>query len=329
MSDQKQNKKRWWRAVFYLYLVIILLSLFTVASYTWFSLTRTPRVSDMYMFINSQTGFELATSPDSKEWMLQLDYRDLVAETAPLRPVTWSDSDQCFYAANYGLDGRLTDRWDKLSDEFNANRNDAYGYYAKMTFYARTGENVDVSLSPAVEVDKGVQGSGTYLIGTPIWNAEEILHNNGGQGAECAVRVGIRITKLDNNRLPIEEESDFYIYEPNSDLHIDGTEGYMATPSIDGLEHLVSEDRLILQTSSTWTEAYPIERDVVIKDLGEFMTPTELFKLKSGEMAKIDIYIWLEGQDIDCTNKISAAQIMASIQFKSEAENGSGMQPIE
>jgi len=125
------------------------------------------------------------------------------------------------------------------------------------------------------------------------------------------------------------EESDFYIYEPNSDLHIDGTEGYMATPSIDGLEHLVSEDRLILQTSSTWTEAYPIERDVVIKDLGEFMTPTELFKLKSGEMAKIDIYIWLEGQDIDCTNKISAAQIMASIQFKSEAENGSGMQPIE
>lgn len=329
MSKQKRDKKQWWKIVLYFYLVIILLSLFTVASYTWFSLTRTPRVSDMYMFINSQTGLELAASPDSEEWKLQLDYRDLVDETAPLRPVTWSDADQCFYAANYGLDGRLTGRWDRLSDEINANKDSVYGYYVKATFYARTGEDVKVSLTPAVEVDEGVEGSGTYLIGTPIWNAEEILHNNGGQGAESAVRVGIRVTKLDNNRIPMEEESDFYIYEPNSDRHSDGTEGYIATPSIDGTEHLVPEEKLILQTGSTWTEAYPIQRDVVIKELGEFTTPIDLFSMKSGEMVRIDLYIWLEGQDIDCTNRIEQAQILASIQFKSEVEGGSGLKPIE
>lgn len=329
MSTQEKEKKQRWKILFYLYLLIILLSLFTVASYTWFSLSQTPRVSDMYMFINTQSGLELATSPDSEEWVLQLDYRNIVDETAPLRPVTWSEKDQRFYAASYGFDGRLTDQWEPLSDERHANKDNLDGYYVKATFYARSGQDVSVFLSPAVEVDEGVEGSGTYLIGTPVWDAEEIVHSNGGQGAECAVRIGIRITKLDSNGNPLEEESDFYIYEPNSDGHIDGSTGYVPTPSIDGTETLIPEEWMILQTASTWTEAYPVQREVVIKDLGEFTTPVDLFELKADEKARIDIYIWLEGQDVDCTNEISKAQIMASIQFGTETGGGSGLQPIE
>jgi hypothetical protein len=72
-----------------------------------------------------------------------------------------------------------------------------------------------------------------------------------------------------------------------------------------------------------------VERNVVIKDLGEFQSDTELFSLQPGEMVKIDLYVWLEGQDIDCTNQITQAQIMACIQLASEASGQSGLQPIE
>ena len=331
MSTHKKNKRAT-RIFIYMYVLMVLLSLLIVASYTWFSLSRTPRVSDMYMFINSMTGLEISTDPQAEEWQLQLDFRDMVDITTPLRPVTWSERNQQFFAARYGADGRLMDQstWHALTDSQNANTLARYGgYYIKTTFYARTGQNEKVYLSPAVEVNEGLQGSGTYLIGTPVWDSQQILHNNGGQGAECAVRIGIRVTPVDTTGQSTGEPSTFYIYEPNSDLHIDGTRGYIATPSIDQTDTLVPTDRLILQTASTWTEAYPVQRNVVVRELGEFTTDTELFSLLAGEMVKIDLYVWLEGQDIDCTNQINGAQILASIQLDTVVDNQSGLKPIE
>lgn len=325
---QKPKKLRGRNVLLYFYMILILLLLTTVATYTWFSLSQSPRVSDLYMFVNTQQGFEIALTPDSEEWGYQLDYRDMVDVTTDLRPVTWSERDQRFYAANYGIDGRQTGQWEPMTDERNANKDNLDGYYIKATFYARTGQDVTVSLSPAVEVEEGVSGSGTYLIGTPIWDSEAIIHNDGGQRAESAVRVGLRITPVDETG-ESTGESEFFIYEPNCDSHISGSTDYVPTPSIDGTAALIDDAHLIRQTASTWTEADPVQRGVVIRDLGEFVTDTELFTLAQGEMVRIDIYVWLEGQDVDCTNMISEAQIMASLQFIAEAEGGSGMVPIE
>jgi len=318
--------------IIYLYVLLVLLSLFSVASYTWFSLSRTPRVSDMYLFINSDTGLELSIDPLAEEWELQLDFRDIIKEeTKPLRPITWVETRDQFYAAMYGMDGRLMpySYWVPLTDERNANKNTIEGYYLKVTFYARSGINETVHLSEAVEVDEGINGSGTYVIGVPNWDNVAIAHSNGGQGAECAVRLGFKITWVDLQGKPIGERPIFYIYEPNSDAHIDGSSGYVPTPSIDQAATLVPDSRLILQTKSSWSEAYPVQREAVVHDLGEFTTDTELFKIRQGEMVKIDVYCWLEGQDVDCTNEIEAAQILASIQFVTEPDEQSGLKPIE
>ncbi len=323
-SNQKERRK----ILMLAWLVLLSLLLMTVATYTWFSISATPRVSDLYLFINAKPGLEIALDP-AGEWVSQLDFRDMVDETAPLRPVTWSDRDQRFYAASYGFDGRMTGTWEPLEDSRHANKNNIEGYYVKATFYARSGQDVKISLSPAVEVEEGVDGSGTYLIGTPVWDQETLLHSNGGQGAETAVRIGIRVTPVDTLGEPTGEESIFYIYEPNADAHIDGSTGYVDTPSIDLTQTLVPEDRMILQTASTWTEAYPVQRTVVIKDLGEFTKDPWLFDLKTDAMVCIDLYIWLEGQDVDCTNEIQSAQIMANIQFSAETEGQSGLVPIE
>lgn len=328
MTVSVRYKKRKWNIVAYAYVLLVLMSLLTVASYTWFSLSKTPRVSDLNMYINTPKGLEIATAVDG-EWVNQLDFREMVEVTTPLRPVTWSDKDQIFYAASYGIDGRLTDQWEPLNDQRHANKNNLDGYYVKATFFARTGQTVDVSLTSAVEVDEGINGAGTYLIGTPVWDAQTVLHSNGGQGAETAVRIGIRITPVDETGAETGEADRFFIYEPNCDTHIDGTTGYVPTPSIDQTPTLIDEDHLILQTASTWTEAYPVQRDVVIRKLGEFTTDVDLFSLKQGQMVRIDLYIWLEGQDVDCTNRIESAQILANIQFLAESGNQSGLVPIE
>ncbi len=332
MSKTEKRKNRRSLVFIYVILLLVLLTLLTVATYTWFSLSRTPRVSDMNMYITTREGLELSADPKSEEWVKQLDFRLIESVTAPLRPITWSQQQQRFVAALYGADGRLTgyNLWTPLSDDFNANRDDVYGYYIKSTFYVRTGVEMDVTLSPAVEVDEGINGSGTYVIGAPLWDAEAVSHNNGGQGAESAIRIGFRITEADaNGEVAENAKSTFFIYEPNSDTHIDGSLGYVPTPSIDGAEQLIGSEYLIRQTASTWTETNPVKRNAVIKRLGEFTDTPVLFHIRPGQTIKIDLYVWLEGQDVDCTNQMNAAQIVANIQFAGDAGQQSGLVPIE
>lgn len=330
MNKKRKLVKGTGKIALYLYLVLILMSLFTVATYTWFSLSQTPEVNDMALYVNSPAGMELSVDPLAEEWVLQLDFADLLDGEGILKPVTWSDQDQTFYSMSYGRDGRMSQNLERLYDERHANKNNLDGHYVVGTFYARTDENINVFLSPAVEVDEGLQGSGTYVIGTPIWDDQEIIHYDGGQGAQYAVRVGIRIQKTDLQGVSTDEPPVFYIYEPNSDWHVDGTYGYVSTGSIDGTPGLVSEDRMILQTESTWAEAYPVQKSAVIRRLGTFETDTELFELGPDELARISIYVWLEGQDIDCTNALGdECQILASIQFSGSGDGQSGLVPIE
>ncbi len=324
--NRKISKKQ--KLFIYAYLLLILLVFSVVATYTWFSLSKTPQVSNLSMYVTSQTGLEIALTPDSEEWGSQLSYKDMASESFPLRPVTWSDKDDCFYAANYTFDGRLSDNWLKLSDSLNSNKTDNQGYYSIGTLYARSSEDVTVSLTRTVETDEGISGSGTYLIGMPSWDKDKLSHENMGQGAETAVRMGIQITYLDDNNAPIQQTKKFFIYEPNSDAHIGGETGYIATPSIDGAASLVPSDRLITQTKSEWQETTPVENGVVVYSIGDFETPTELFSLKANQKVMIKLYLWLEGQDIDCTNAINDARIIANVQFKSEHEQNSGLVPI-
>lgn len=325
--NRKISKKQ--KLFIYAYLLLILLVFSVVATYTWFSLSKTPQVSNLSMYVTSQTGLEIALTPDSEEWGSQLSYKDMASENFPLRPVTWSDKDDCFYAANYTVDGRLSSNWEKLSDEFNSNKNNSQGYYSIGTLYARSSEDVIVSLTRAIESAEGVSGSGTYLIGMPSWDKDKLSHENMGRGAETAVRMGIQITYLDDNNAPIQQTKKFFIYEPNSDAHIGDETGYIATKSIDGAASLVPSDRLITQTKSEWRESDPVENGVVVYSIGDFETPTELFSLKANQKVMIKLYLWLEGQDIDCTNAIKDARILANVQFKSEHEQNSGLVPIK
>lgn len=330
MKLKKFSLKRPGRIASYLYVVLILLSLFSVATYTWFSLSRTPEVNDMALYVNSPTGMQLSVDPLADDWTLQVDFSKMTGTECPLRPVTWSDSEKRFYAANYGIDGRMTGIWEPLTDSRNANKDNADGYYMMGTVYARCDQRVTVSLTPAVEVEEGVKGSGTFVMGSPIWNAAELRHENGGKGAEMSIRIGFLIEKTDLKGEPTEGESVFYIYEPNNDRHIDGSTGYVDTASIDMTQTLVEQDRLIGQTMNSWTESDPVEKNVVVRTLGEFTSDTELFELVPDELAKITIYVWLEGQDIDCTNVIGQeARILASIQFATESKGQSGLTPIE
>lgn len=325
ISTPKQKKRR---HIFIklLYGMLVLLVLLSTATYTWFSLSKTPKVNDMAVFVNSSVGLQISweLSDDEEAWGWHLDYNKKFTQNSTLKPVTYSDINKTFYATNFGLDGRIASISKELNDAQNANREDAEGYYVAFTVYARTDEDVEVELS------KNIENSGTYLVGTPVWNDEEIIHNNGGKGAQSAMRIGFRVTRFDPDGKQIDEEPLFIIYEPNCDNHLDYTTDYEPTPSMDGTESLVPADRLIRQESTAWLETNPVQKGVVVFDYGEFLDDNHLFDLDKNCTAKIDIYIWLEGQDVDCTNEIGKeAMMLANVQFHAERKPDTGLEEDE
>lgn len=332
----------------YLYVLFVLMLTTSVASYAWFTMSKTPRVSDMNMYITSGTGLELSADPGAVQWTNCLDIystKELQGfgdEKPFLRQASWSDEEQKFYGPRYGYDGRLMKllSWVTLNDEEHANKTDNTGYYMKATFYARCGRTTDVKLlDPETKEQLQIPGEGTYVIGYP---------DNTGKGPEVAVRLGMKMAYVDTggNLLPEKnpEESLMYIYEPNADRHADGvTEGYRTTYSLHDptLELLPADSgRRIIQNFTFGN------------NLGTFLENPVLFSLTPGDIVRIELYIWLEGQDMDCSNVMSAVpdgvnleelseederyeyymnnyrQIRANLQFTGSAEDQSGMTPI-
>ena len=150
----------------------------------------------------------------------------------------------------------------------------------------------------------------TYVKGNP----------NTGRGPESAVRFGFRMTwmELDGNGELVEvpdSRSQMFAYEPNCDVHADGTiNQYIPTDSIDNEDigqggtipegeeviPLVPEERLIKQKFPEVTKP---------DEPGAFETNPVLFTLKPGEIVRIEIYFWLEGQDVDCSNIMEVREV--------------------
>ncbi len=312
------------------FVLLILLLLLSTATYTWFAISRTPTVNNMEIYINSQAGLSLSWDLKAEdEWEQHLDYSEQFPKLSVLKPVTYSYDNDCFYAARFGFDGRVEDTDLRLDDDKNANRGELGGYYVKATFYASADANVKVSLLGPDNT------TGTYVVGTPVWDDEEIVHVNGGGGAQYAIRIGLRITPILQDGALDTENARFVVYEPNATNHTNYSGEYISeyipTPSIDeGREALIPDKDLIRQTSTLWTEADPVQKDVVVYKHGEFLDNTDLFELSEGQRVKIDMYLWLEGQDVDCTNRIGHdARIFSSIQFYAEIDNKGGMEEIK
>ena len=58
------------------YILFVLMSMFVVASYTWFTMSRVPRVSDMNIYITTDSSLMLSADPylPKEDWKLQMDF---------------------------------------------------------------------------------------------------------------------------------------------------------------------------------------------------------------------------------------------------------------
>lgn len=319
------------RTLTYVFILLGFITMIVSTSYAWFTISQNPRVSDMELYVNAPPGVSIATRYDApdEEWGEHIEFSQLVDTDSPLKPVTWSDADGVFKTIRYGLDGRQRNQFRTLTDSDNANTGGDKQYYIRGTFYAKTGTSCVLSLTEPTTMSNGVLGSGTYVTGASRWVEASRRHEDLGRGAQYAIRIGFRVSRIDSVTGEIIDTNSFVIYEPNADRHQDnGTTQILSTASIDGRDELVSLDRLIRQTTSTWVDASPAQSGVTVKTLGKFTTATEVFRLEANQMARIDMYVWLEGQDYDCSGVPHEAYLFANVQFDADYGEQSGLVDI-
>ena len=112
-NSQKGPKKKGF-LILYSYLVLILLILTTVATYSWFSLSANPRVSNLSFYVNSVQGMEISSRPDGG-WSQHIPSDELFADKYELRPATYSEKDGCFYGLAYRYDGKIRNVWFRIN----------------------------------------------------------------------------------------------------------------------------------------------------------------------------------------------------------------------
>ena len=306
----KAKKRRLFLLIQLSVYLLLLLPVATMSTYTWFSLSRTPSVNDMQINVRAENGLLLAWDRNAVEWLPTLNYDDAVPPDTALKPSTYSYEDDVYYAVQYDRSGRVKNTNVKLSEEKNANRSDDQAYLVKFTFYARSGADLDVFLADSND------GNGTFLRSALGWDPENYVNFSETTGAEFAMRIGLRITTYDMGD-DSERESKFVIYEPNADQHIDGSSGYVETLTPNG-QPLAPLSAIYTQSTTTWEERFPIQKGEVDYTYGTYFGDERepVITMSANMIAKVEVIVWLEGQDVDCTNQIgTSSKILAQIAF--------------
>ncbi len=314
------------KLAFMSWLIVLSFTALTVATYAWMSIATSYEVSDLELTIITENAMELAPDDGGKpgEWSTSISGSTFIPEDAALRPVTWSAANFAFFAPTYGLDGRIDfmapyeiaklDSGIPTPSANEAEEGEGAGYLIAVDLWFRTGASeVTVHLSAPERTSEGVMGEGTFVCGAPVWNADKICHENGGKGAENVIRIGFMTYDEEY------EDGRLYIYEPNVSKERE------PTLSIDGDTSYEGDGKILRQTPTTWSEQDPVLNGSVIYSLGEFHTEdTALFKLVSDTPRRVTLLIWLEGQDAECMNSISAGRIIANLQFGADEQYQQG-----
>ena len=319
-----------------LYLLILFLFtsiMFSTSTYAWFTSNRVVTVNTINVHVAASGGIEI--SADGTNWksiILPDDLTSVHATTYPtsvnqipyqLEPVSTGkdiDGSTGYLKMFYGLtdsnaigDYVLTST--RITEsEGNGPTND--GKFIAFDLFFKVSNDTTLYLTNNSKIK--------YLNedGKGIANAVRIAFLNEG-----TVSTGTALNTIQSLRGATAATS--YIWEPNYDVHsasavsnardvygITTTQTGAALLSYDGVINEISKsDNITLGEANSTSHPSLFKRvNVDYSTVKDFAGNREVFTLQSG-ITKIRIYMWIEGQDVDCENNASYDDIEFNIQL--------------
>lgn len=310
-----------------LMLILLFLTAITLstATYSWFSTNRTVYVSELNIKVQAQGGIEI--SADAKSWKPMITHENILNanKTYPNSVNQIPNTMEPVSTGKNVKDGKL-----QMYYGYVENKNDNYILAAKKDVEKEgTEEGKFMAFDVFLKTDND-----TKLF---LDRASGATYSGITPGIQNAVRFAFLVegnisSKTDYTtaqNLNRANEETTYIWEPNYDTH--SKTGIQNALNVYGLEvfetdsQRISYDGIINEISKNDSvfiekanaDKYPnffkkVNIDYFTKKQNE--DNIEIFPLKSG-ITKIRIYIWIEGQDVDCENKAAIGNIIFNFQF--------------
>jgi len=323
-------------------LLLILLLLLITSTYAWFTANQVVTISTLNVHIEAQNGLQI--SSDATTWKSILENADIASTAAytgntnqiptsmePVSTVGEIDSTTGNMKMFYGT--VAADEEDggayKLTASLETDKAGTVGKYIAFDIFMRVDKDTNLQLTKASTVemkegstDKGIKQAsrvafcvqGTQPVGTAL---DTITSQKGAKSFGA-------------------EGSTVYIWEPNSNWHTAAAVahardnyGLTTTQSEDGSSvaavpyygiNQVIDTGIDLMDTNNGTDVTHFTKItpsyVTESDKDAILTAEkDVFPLTAG-ITKVRVYMWIEGQDVDCENTASGTDISFNLQFQ-------------
>lgn len=325
---EKKRKNR----LFYLLLLLFITSIsLSVSSYAWFTSNRLVKVDLLNVSVKAQGGIEI--SVDGSNWKSSVSADDITKarENYPssvnqipnvLEPVSSvMDIDNGKVKLFYGValnnsDGDyVLDTTRSIEEESFGN--ESSGKFVTFDLFLKVNKDTDLYLTPESNVTYG--GDTSFGIENAVRFAF-VLEGSTFTGSPLNVIQG----------LSTNDRNDVYTWEPNYDVHT--ANGVSNARDIYGINIGTTSDKLdydgvasefgkdknvtINKATSKYYPEYFGNAKIDFYTTSGFSNNVKMFNIKNG-ISKIRVYMWIEGQDVDCENNASIGDVALSLQFSS------------
>lgn len=328
VEEEEIDKKK----VFYLLLLLLLTGvMLSTSTYAWFTTNRIVTIDTLNVKVQSEGSLEI--SVDGINWKPGINQDELVSASSTyssavnqlplvIEPVSTAlNLDNRGFLNMYLGTVISNDNGDYIltstkSTEANSSGENSEGKFVAFDVFLRTTEAKDLYLIG----DSNVTYNGTTSVGTEnAMRVAFVLEGNVSDGSSIASIQSLATTSQDN----------IYLWEPNYDTHtrngisnaldlygISTSESGATYIAYDGvMTEISSADDITLKNATS--SANPNKFVRVTPDIMTAKgnnTYQYLFNLSSG-ISKLRIYLWLEGQDVDCENNASVGDLSFNVGF--------------
>ena len=343
MKNNKHNKKRLSSLVLLLLLTVIMMS---TATYAWFTANKTVTIESIDVNVATSSGLQIST--DAANWKTKISNSDITAGytgsvnefTSEMKPVsTNGDVDTTtgymkMYSgnviANAAGDFILTS--EALTDHV-VNETNAGNYIAFDVFLKTEDINKPIYLTVDSNVIPKKTDAGAAGVDTGLKNAARVGFVVEGNGTTTDSAATLRALKGATKKTVT-------IWEPNADSHtangVAAAAQYYATTTLvagtgndtlaySGIKAAITDGILLAKTNPTDNaSSFETISDTsgIAKLVSTIANPTaytQLMTLPQG-VTKIRVYLWVEGNDVDCENNASGSNITYNIVLSQKSE---------
>jgi hypothetical protein len=285
----------------------------TTATYAWFTNGLTGSVENFTLTAEDASGIEL--SADAENWYSALPWSEITSLSSNLYPGKTTKISPVSSTGATGNDGKLQFYKVEVNPESNlvtaslltteANTN-----CIKFDLYVKNQNTSDITFNLDLESATATADGSV----TETANAVRVAFIDRG-----FVKIGstndIASVKTKNETKIVN------IWEPNATSHTNATYSgqQVTTNAINAPIDSSKKGEQVMLSNNIVTDANFIAEQKTTYSTNGLLSLTK-DKISANTITKLTVYVWRDGQDVDCTNQAALGKVIFNLKFKAEKQ---------